>query len=319
MFGTDDNDARALLTVTATMYRHLQRWADGSFTSRWTEPPAPPLFERLTADEQVAHLQRCGLAECLGGPFHPGIELTWTLRWPAMWQLAHQPRFEERQLYRLHLLPEGTRTPQDFGPVLTRAACLAPGGPLDAVGPGALTRWLGLPWQTDEASCNSSADYTPSTFLSMPTYWGARVPDQVLSSESWQRASDDVGGAAARRQRLKQLAHRSDWLRDVRGPTYFSRIDTMVREWWMLGIVEPKVTPAHLQSEGLPAIAFVESGRHPENAGSDPKTILVAAIEQLASPVLVSGRAIAEGVAAGATASAAPIVPPRRSFRQGEI
>jgi L-Lysine epsilon oxidase N-terminal/L-lysine epsilon oxidase C-terminal domain len=316
-FGTDDTDGQARLSVTPTMHQHLRRWAEGNFTSSWAEPPVPPTFDTLGPDDQVAHLQRCGLADCLGGPFHPGIELTWTMRWPGMWELQHRSRVEERYLYRLHLLPEGVRTRQDYGSRLTRDVCLAADGPLDAVGPGSLTRWLGLPWQTDEASCNSSADYAPSTFLSMPTYWGARVPDQVLSSESWLRATDASAGP---NQRLKHFAHRSDWLRDVRDTTYFARIDNMIRDWWTLGILETKSVPPHLLVNGLPPTVIVESGRHPRNTGTDPKPALVASIEQLAANPQTGQAGIANPASGGAVEAAASAhEPPRRSFRQGEI
>ena len=109
------------------------------FDADWTGFPTVPAFEALTAAEQCAALDRAGLYELLGGPFHPGIELTWIMRVPQLWRAA----------YRLNLVPEGTRVRQDYGPELTPELCLGPQGPV-ASGPGALTRWLGVPWQTDE-------------------------------------------------------------------------------------------------------------------------------------------------------------------------
>ena len=44
-------------------------------------------------------------------------------------------------------------------------------------------------------------------------------------------------------QRLKHAFHREDWLRDVRGRTYFERIDNMVQLWGTLGVVEPVAAP----------------------------------------------------------------------------
>jgi L-Lysine epsilon oxidase N-terminal/L-lysine epsilon oxidase C-terminal domain len=98
------------LAVTATMYAHVLRWRDGQFNPDWLGVPlALPTFESLTADEQVENLSRCALHECLGGPFHPGIELTWTLRRASIWKAP----------YRLRLINEGERTRQDFGTSLT--------------------------------------------------------------------------------------------------------------------------------------------------------------------------------------------------------
>ncbi|HEX2116268.1 MAG TPA: LodA/GoxA family CTQ-dependent oxidase, partial [Alphaproteobacteria bacterium] len=155
-------DALSQLAVTSTQYAHLRRWLAGDVTDDWPgAPPAPPDFATLTPAQQVAHLERASLTECLGGPFHPGIELTWVMRLPRVWKRA----------YRLNVLPTDAPARQDFGATLTPAVCTGAGGPYDGVAAGALTRFLGVPWQTDEASCNSAADYSPSSFLSMPTYW----------------------------------------------------------------------------------------------------------------------------------------------------
>ncbi len=113
------------------------------------------------------------------------------MRLPRVWKRA----------YRLNVLATDQPARQNFGPTLTPAVCIGPKGPYDGVAAGALTRFMGVPWQTDEASCNSSADYTPWTFLSMPTYWGARVPDQVFAGcqlRSRRRArSQTLAGAGA--------------------------------------------------------------------------------------------------------------------------
>jgi hypothetical protein len=296
-YGENDGLGLARLAVTSTMYEHLQRWARGEFSNDWVGFPSEIRFDDLSPEDQVEQLERVGLHECLGGPFHPGIELSWPMRAKSTWAGA----------YRLAVLPEGQRVCQDYGQVLTPEECLNASGPLAGVGPGSLTRWLGVPWQTDEASCNSAADYEPTTFLSMPSYWGARVPDQVLSAESWERAAAETNGAV---QRIKHFAYRSDWLRDVRGRRYAERIKNMVTEWWTLGIVTEIATPAALQSLGLPPVAYVEQGRHPGNAGSDPKVEFVAAVEGLANPGV--------GEAAGAVLPE-EYVPARRRFHRGEI
>lgn len=287
------------LAITPVMHAHLMRWSDGEFQSDWPgAPPVPPVFDSLTPADQVEHLKRCALHECLGGPFHPGIELTWTLRRPSMW--THP--------YRLKLIAEGQRAAQDFGDQLTPEACLAADGPWSAVGPGVLTRWLGVPWQTDEASCNSEAEYSPSLYLSMPTFWGARVPDQVLSREAWSRVTA-VGASPA--QRLKHYLFREDWLRDIRGRGYEERIDLMVKEWWRLGVITSREVSPETQALGLPPRVHVESERPRSTVGSNEKLKLIAAVEALADP----HAAPASGAAPPEEAPA----PPRRSYRRGEV
>jgi hypothetical protein len=176
------------------------------------------------------------------------------------------------------------------------------------VGPGTLTRWLGVPWQTDEASCNSEAEYSPSLYLSMPTFWGARVPDQVLSQEAWNRVGT-VGASSA--QRLKHYFFREDWLRDVRGTGYLDRINLMVEEWWRLGFVTRREVPPEVQALGLPQQVHVESARPRDTSGSNEKLKLIAAVEALAD--------MQAGVAEGAVAPEEPPTAPRRSYRRGEV
>jgi hypothetical protein len=297
-FGEEDRHPRALLSASPTMHAHLRRWADGQFVDDWRGIPVPPRFEDLNPTDQTAHLDRVALYECLGGPFHPGIELTWIMRRRSLWAAP----------YRLKLLPEGESVRQDYGAELTPATCLS-GGPLQAAGPGALTRWMGVPWQTDEASCNSSADYAPSTYLSMPSFWGARVPDQVLSSNAWMRVQD---ARARERQRLKHFFHREDWLRDVRATDYYGRIQNMVTMWWQLGLVLPQVAPQETIEQGFPSVVHVETGRDADSAGTDDKVQLVTLVEQLNTDE-------PEPAAEAGAAPARPHVPPRRTFRQGEI
>lgn len=291
------------LAVNATQYGHLERWAAGQFDDDWPgAPPAAPNFASLSPFEQVHHLERAALHDCLGGPFHPGIELTWTMRIPYVWTKP----------YRLKVLDGDGPARQGWGDVLTAAVCTGTGGPYDGLAAGALTRFLGVPWQTDGASCNSQADYRPSYFLSMPTFWGARVPDQVLSSESFVRVSANAK-AGKTAQTWKHFGTRVDWLRDVRGNSYFDRIAHMVAEWQKLGMVIPAAEPV----AGFPGTMRIEQGRASDAVAGDPRPKLVAIAETL-------GGATPDAEIHAATqrmARAAEPRPgkPRRSFRQGEI
>jgi hypothetical protein len=299
-YGEQQTDPRAYLSVTKIQYAHLERWAAGTFDDDWPgRAPSPPDFASLSADEQILHLERASLHDCLGGPFHPGIELTWTVRLASIWQEA----------YRLKVLGTDAPARQDYGETLTPAVCVGPGGPFDGLAAGALTRFLGVPWQTDGTSCNSAADYEPSTFLSMPTFWGARVPDQVLAVENYDRvrALDPKKYAT---QAQKHFMYRVDWLRDVRGTVYYQRLVNMINEWWQLGMIVPVPSPPSY----LPAETRVEQGRHPDQAGSDAKRQLVAAVETLAELPLARREALE------AILRPEPVRrPPKRTYRQGEI
>jgi hypothetical protein len=294
------NNALAYLAVTPTQYAHLQRWAKGQFDEDWPGTmPEPPVFAGLPPEEQVTHLERAALHDCLGGPFHPGIELTWIMRLPRLW----------RRAYRLKVIDTDAPAKQDYGETLTPAVCTGKGGPFDGVAAGALTRFLGVPWQTDGASCNSATEYTPTTFLSMPTFWGARVPDQVLARENYERAA--ALGEASLVQAHKHFMTRVDWMRDVRGKDYYERMDNMVKEWWELGMVLPIPDPPPY----LPADTRVEQGRPCEAAGDDKKIELVKAIETLAKDAseIEAHTGVFEAL------GTRPAAPPKRVFHRGEI
>ncbi len=292
----DQPAPQALMSVTPTQFRHLQRWAAGNFTDDWAGPPSAAAFDTLTPLEQVRHLERAALHDCLGGPFHPGIELTWVMRIPHLWKGA----------YRLKVLPGMGSARQDWGASLTPEMCICAGGPHDGVAAGSLTRFMGVPWQTDGVSCNSAADYSPWTFLSMPTFWGARAPDQVLAQANFRRAAA-LDPATAGMQIGKHFTYRSDWLRDIRGADYYGRIAASITQWAALGMILPERNPpAH-----LPPDTRFEQGRRGV-AGSDLKYRLVAAIESLDGSAVMAGLAAEDAVEE-------PRDPGRPGFRQGEV
>jgi hypothetical protein len=251
-FGDKDDEGNFLdptrqdLFLTNTQYGHLQNWVEGRFEPDWQGVPDLPDFDALSAAEQIEQLDRAGLHECLGGPFHPGIEITWPFRLPIMWDSA----------YRLKTLPEGAIVQQDYGETLSVETALSSNGPHGASGAGSLTRWMGVPWQTDEASCNSGMIYSPELYLSSPSFWGARVPNQVLSMDAFNLAkSPDLTA----QQKDRHFSNRHLWLRDINGAGYASRIDDMVSRWWRLGLVEAQIPP---EGSGLPNPTFVETGRN---------------------------------------------------------
>lgn len=242
-FGDYENVPNVDLPLTETQYEWMQQWANGDFE---TGAPLPkPSFDEMSPEEQLESLNIAPLEECLGGPFHPGIEITWPFRNLIFWEKP----------YRIKILPEGTMPADSYGPVLTSQIALAPGGPLDGSGPGSLTRWLGVPWQTDEASCLSG--YNVSTYLSLPSFWAARVPNQVLSKDSFKRLSDASINDA---QRLKHFDYRQDWLRDL-GTQYVSKINKMIAQWSELGIIARHPLPEGSQNQWLPNELWLETDR----------------------------------------------------------
>ncbi len=236
--GADD------LAVTPTQFRWLQQWAAGDFDPNPAMRTRPAKLDGYPLADQPRALDEANLESCLGGPFHPGIELTWPLRVASMWKAP----------FRLNLLAEGTQPKMDYGATLTPAEALGMGGVVQTTAPGTLTWWLGVPWQTDEASCLSG--YEIGTYLPLPSFWAARVPNQVLSDRSYQRLLDTDLPTT---QRLKHLFHRLDWLRFF-GPDRLTRLNDNIARWHQLGIVAPQRGPTDLAAEGIPERVWVETG-----------------------------------------------------------
>lgn len=113
-------------TLTGTQLRMLRLWAAGHFTTG----PAEPL-------RGVDALDRAAVGNCVGSPMDPGIEATWTLCDPAIydapWCIKHRHQPE-------HYATSGLSLDENEQ---------------DGKGcePGDLTKRLISPWQWDFANC----------------------------------------------------------------------------------------------------------------------------------------------------------------------
>ncbi len=227
------------LAVTATQYAMLKSWRDGLFVPG-LPAPGPRALAAVPVAAQPATLDRAALDACLGGAFHPGCEATWPMRIASIYAAP----------YRLKLRPPGQPEP-DYGDILTPEAALAPDGPLASNGPGSVTRWMAVPWQTDTASCRSG--YEPDIDPYLPTFWPARVPNQVLTEAGYRTVMDR---GETREARMAAFYRRANWLRDIVDSDRMASLQRMVDEWFMLGLVSERPGPADLPE--LPALMKVE-------------------------------------------------------------
>jgi L-lysine epsilon oxidase-like protein len=215
------------MALLPAQYEWLRQWADGDFEDDWPVEGVrfPESLEEIPLADRPAALDRAALDECLGGPFDPGYELTWTMRSPLMY--AAPFRLRRRQ----GLEP-------DWGDSLDAPRALAPDGPLSASGPGDLTRWLAVPWQTDTALCRFALDRSEGSYL--PTFWPARVPNHVLA-----RANYDV---VMRRwaplpERQAAFRARQLWLSPSGVEGVFKFINEFIVGWGKQGIVTARPGP----------------------------------------------------------------------------
>ena len=101
--------------------------------------------------------------------------------------------------------------------------------------------------------------YDLTLYLPLPSFWAARVPNQVLSEDSYERSVK--AGELNIAQRLKHFDYRQDWLRDL-GSVYQTKINHMISEWHELGIIAKTEDNAENNKDGfLPDTVWKETGR----------------------------------------------------------
>ena len=235
------NGPRQNATITDTQYGILRRWVKGDFVDDWASaPPAPAALKDVPLAHQPAMLDRAALEYCLADGFHPGCEMTWPMRHLTMYTRP----------FRIRHRAEGLPSP-DFGSKLTQQKVLAANGPLYEQGPGELTRWMAVPWQADTAFCRSGYDTSYDPFA--PSFWPARVPNQVLSAADYALAIDPAQPAA---RRLEAFSDRTNWNEPL-GSGIGPAMEKMVKIFGSMGLVEQRDGVAGDPS--LPAVMMVAS------------------------------------------------------------
>lgn len=169
--------------------------------------------------------------------------MTWPMRHGSMYSAP----------FRIRHRPPGEPEP-DYGASLTQPIALQTNGPLYAQGPGDISRWMALPWQGDTAFCRSG--YDPQFDPYLPTFWAARVPNQVLTEEDYKRAID---AGLPREERLAAFNRRLLWLRALLYPnaSVADVMNEMIKQFGSLGIVEAR--PGVKGDPDIPEVIFVES------------------------------------------------------------
>ncbi|MCA0352126.1 MAG: LodA/GoxA family CTQ-dependent oxidase [Chloroflexi bacterium] len=268
---TKTTDPQEWQAILPSQYRWLEQWANGDFIADGLPVVRP--WEQLDPAEQAYNLTRAALDATLGGPFHPGCEFTWPLRHTSMYVAPFR-------------LKRRTSPEPDWGDTLDAATALAPDGMLYASAAGAITRWMAVPWQTDTSSCLSAYMGYAGTYL--PTFWPARVPNDVLSQESYQIIMNPDATPEERAQAFAPTARRK-WLRGMVytesiPPGHIPTVPAITKftnEWDTVGIIIAQTGPEH--SASFPQTLWVETGRHVEaqapqltrSLAAEPETDLV--------------------------------------------
>lgn len=248
------DNARSWFALLPSQYDILLKWSKGDFDSDgWLRKigQKPKPLDDYPLQQQPAAIDRAALEPCLGGPFHPGIEITWPMRRKRLYS----------GLFRLKHSHENKPTEQDYGPLLTPQLCMSEQGPLGPNGPGDITRWMGLPWQSDAASCQDV--YVPKDFP-LPVWWPAVLPINVLPEYSYKQI---MNPGLVPEQRQKFFGFRRDWSRGVGDVGYHAEggytqaMIHMVEDWKSLGFVVERKGPTDRRAGDLPKKLFVETER----------------------------------------------------------
>lgn len=187
-------------------------------------------------------LDKAALHYCLSDAFHPGCEMTWPMRHASLYCAP----------FRIRARPADDPEP-DYGPTITPNVVKRVGGPLYAQPPGGITRWMAIPWQGDTAFCRSG--YDPDFDPYLPTFWAARVPNQVLSVEDYAIVIDEH---RPREERIKAFNRRVHWLRAITSKSPPEVMLDMIQHFGQLGLII--VQPGIPNDPDFPSIIYVETG-----------------------------------------------------------
>jgi hypothetical protein len=255
-FQDDPPSANVALSITRLSYSYLQAWMLGNFDADYN-PLArdPETVDDLPMAKRPAALDRAALHFCIGGPFHPGCEMTWNIRHASMYRSPFRLR------RRLAGLPE-----PDYGDSLTPETALAQGGMLSASGPGDVTKWLAVPWQTDTASCR--AGYRGTEFPAddqIPAFWPSRVPNSVLDEKDYEVILQNPHDPAAQ---ARAFHTRVPFLKPLNlDAPFLSQLEKMVESFDELGVLERREAEAGPQ---LPKVMYVQTSARGAADGAAP-------------------------------------------------
>ncbi|MEM1319946.1 MAG: LodA/GoxA family CTQ-dependent oxidase [Bacteroidota bacterium] len=249
-FNINSTDPRNWYAITELKYQYLKQWAEGDYTI--DDAPRERRWQNMSPTEQANGLTEAALEETLGGPFHPGCEFTWPMRHNIMYDGDSPFRIKRR-----------ANAKEDFGVAISHDIALAPGGPLDGCSPGDITKWMAVPWQTDTSSCLSAYKGYAGEYL--PTFWPARVPNDVLTLEDFHT----IEHATDPNTRIEAFSpsNRKKWLRgfiyddegNVLPGRFTDGIEKFTKDWWEIGIIVKKALPNN--APFFPHEVWVETGR----------------------------------------------------------
>lgn len=218
-------------TISKLQLTFLDQWVEGDFIADFKgfDDKKPKTIDDYPVKEQPDMLTKAAMDFCLADAFHPGCEMTWPMRTSGMYmapfRLKHAPKEPKTDYYY-------------YGSTLDSGVLGMSAGPLQGGQiAGGVTRWMAVPWQTDTASCRDG--YTTSYDPYLPTFWPARVPNNILGEEQYKEVLDPKLSEEGRRL---AFSDRYFWLDDLpldgEEPTQTNQINAMVKYFDKLAVVQ---------------------------------------------------------------------------------
>lgn len=209
------DSGKPFLSATQTQYFLLQQWNEGKFTSGATA---------LGAGEA---LDRTVLMNCLGGRFSPGIDMTFIVRQPDLYQMDWQT--SQAGPFRIKAKPLNYNNAQASVPFLTAGYVPLHSGNV-GLEPGDTSKFMAIPWHTDYNSC-AVHETDPNPLDSNTLYWSwpAQRPVAVY-------AAKDVVNGQLGEQRFSVRGEGTETNNWGESGRYQNRLN-MVKKWHEIGVV----------------------------------------------------------------------------------
>ncbi len=273
--------------IPPILYDQLRLWKDGKFkTIEATTMPLNTMDEigeyyrqqYLKAAEDPSKrpllMFRAVMETLYGGGFHPGVELTWPMRHNLIYAEnkevykeveGGQGLFGLREV-RLNSATDAEQAEiffNDFGfqmgseDIRESMQAGSEKSWLWKLTPGDLTKWMGIPWQSDAGSCQ--AVFIEKQYP-IPAWWAANLPVHVLPEANYLKILDPSVLTDTKRN---IYANRLAWLMTTNTGFqgyhaeggYMNGLINMVYQWDKIGMVAGrKVDPP---VEGIPDTIYV--------------------------------------------------------------
>ncbi|MDI3287006.1 LodA/GoxA family CTQ-dependent oxidase [Polyangium sp. 15x6] len=273
--------------IPPMLFDALKQWRDGNFAaieglevenidalgayfrSKFLEAAADPSKKPLL-------MTRAVLETLYGGGFHPGVELTWPMRHNLMYsenrevfksvapgfslfglrevRINSASKAEQEEIFfndfGLQMGPEDIRESMRIDDRGVRHW-------LWRITPGDLTKWMGIPWQSDAGSCQ--AVFIEKQYP-VPAWWAANLPVHVIPQESFRKMSDPQILPETKKH---IYANRLPWLQTTNTGFvgyhaeggYMNGLISMVYQWDKIGMVTGRKMDPPI--EGVPEIVYV--------------------------------------------------------------